>query len=351
MVTRLVPAKIVSVAAGKTHSLAVASDGRVFTFGSALHGCLGSPLPTSVVIPHQLSYVGQVVAAAAGLHSSLVLTREGEVHKFGSFAGRDFVHPTKVDFPSGVKIRQISAGSSHWLCASEAGHVYSFGTNYEGRLGLGPGSELYQHKPKWVHLPAGEFATAVSASEHSLVLTRTGGVYAFGPNLQGQLGIGSHDFGSHPTQVTTYEVIEDDGQDATSKQRPVIVRVSAGQSYSLMVDDQGRVFFAGRFRLQRVPALPKEKSIMLTPIPRQLTLAPLDDARPHGDVEQPARIVEVSTSPFHFMLLTADGRAISVGRICPAPTSSSSQQRVWQLPLGMHARAVCAGPSHAFILL
>jgi hypothetical protein len=72
--------------------------------------------------------------------------------------------------------------------------VYSFGTNYEGRLGLGPGSELYQHKPKRVHLPAGnssfrhslfhqralirtqrpgEFATAVSASEHSLVLTRT----------------------------------------------------------------------------------------------------------------------------------------------------------------------------------
>lgn len=59
---------------------------------------------------------------------------------------------------------------------------------------------------------------------------------------------------------------------------------------------------------------------MLTPIPRQLTLAPLiDDARLHGDAEQPARIVEVSTSPFHFMLLTADGQAISVGRICPAP--------------------------------
>jgi hypothetical protein len=52
--------------------------------------------------------------------------------------------------------------------------------------------------------------------------------------------------------VTTYEVIDDDGQDATSKQRPVIVRVSAGQSYSLMVDDQGRVFFAGRFRLVRL---------------------------------------------------------------------------------------------------
>jgi hypothetical protein len=146
--------------------------------------------------------------------------------------------------------------------------------------------------------------------------------------------------------VTTYEVIDDDGQAVTSLQRPVIVRVSAGQSYSLMVDDQGRVFFAGRFRVvryvylwpiplqcnagrlpnrpdtpqQRVPTLPKEKSIMLTPIPRQLTLAPLiDDARPHGDAEQPARIVEVSTSPFHFMLLTADGQAISVGRICPAP--------------------------------
>ena len=72
--------------------------------------------------------------------------------------------------------------------------------------------------------------------------------------------------------------------------------------------------------LQRVPTLPKEQSVMLTPIPRQLTLAPLiDDAGPHGDVEQPARIVEVSTSPFHFMLLTADGQAISVGRICPAP--------------------------------
>ena len=98
------------------------------------HGCLGSPLPTSVVTPHQLTHVGHVVAAAAGVHSSLgtqssfrgyrcrtasqprphhavVLTREGEVHKFGSFAGRDFVHPTKVDFPSGVKIRQISAGT------------------------------------------------------------------------------------------------------------------------------------------------------------------------------------------------------------------------------------------------
>jgi hypothetical protein len=65
---------------------------------------------------------------------------------------------------------------------------------------------------------------------------------------------------------------------------------------------------------------------MLTPIPRQLTLAPLiDDTRPNGEVEQPARIVEVSTSPSHFMLLTADGQAISVGRICPAPVRTQAE--------------------------
>ena len=52
--------------------------------------------------------------------------------------------------------------------------------------------------------------------------------------------------------MTTYEVVDDDGQAVTSLQRPVIVRVSAGQSYSLMVDDQGRVFFAGRFRVVRL---------------------------------------------------------------------------------------------------
>ena len=52
--------------------------------------------------------------------------------------------------------------------------------------------------------------------------------------------------------MTTYEVIDGDGQAVTSLQRPVIVRVSAGQSYSLMVDDQGRVFFVGRFRVVRV---------------------------------------------------------------------------------------------------
>ena len=111
--------RIVQVACGDTHSLALSSAGRVYSCGDGSRGSLG-----------------------------LDFSRSSHVHPKGSSAGGGTVTPT-VSEGTGVRvavfteltslppvpIASLSAGSHHSLFASAAGSVYSCGDSSKGRLG------------------------------------------------------------------------------------------------------------------------------------------------------------------------------------------------------------------------
>jgi len=207
---------VVAAAAGCFHSLALTSTGQLYAFGANFDGELGhernsgaNPTPTRVVLPGE---DGPVVQIAAGGEFSLAVTESGQLYAFGNnrygqlgFAANsgpvpnpsENAHPTPtlVSLPGqDGPVVQVAAGNNHSLALTESGRLYAFGENRYGQLGNttnnGPNNGEANPTPTLVTLPgAGGRVAQISAAEYdSLALTSTGQLFTFGWNYYGELG-------------------------------------------------------------------------------------------------------------------------------------------------------------------
>jgi len=104
----------------------------------------------------------------------------------GSSGGTSGV-PVQSLLPPGVTVTAVAAGDGHSLAVTSAGGVLAWGDNVSGQLGTGDNQN--SSSPVFVQIPPGTFITAIAAGdEHSLALTSTGTLLAWGNNSAGQLG-------------------------------------------------------------------------------------------------------------------------------------------------------------------
>jgi len=83
----------------------------------------------------------------------------------------------------------VSLGFEHSGCVTESGHVYTWGNNYYGRLGLG--DENNRYSPTLVEALAGEFCVQISCGGyHTMAINREGQLYVWG-KADARLGLGS----------------------------------------------------------------------------------------------------------------------------------------------------------------
>ncbi len=218
---------VTQIAAGGRHSLVLTSTGQLYTFGENNHGQLGStansgtlnpnPTPTQVSLP---GASGPVTQIAAGGYHSLALTSTGQLYAFGendygqlgstANNGTEVPNPTptQVSLPgaSGA-VTQIAAGQYHSLALTSTGQLYAFGENYYGQLGSTPnnGTEVPNPTPTPVSLPgaSGPVTQFAAGGYHSLALTSTGQLYAFGANSYGQLGSTANNGTINPNPTPT----------------------------------------------------------------------------------------------------------------------------------------------------
>jgi alpha-tubulin suppressor-like RCC1 family protein len=200
------------IAAGEEHSLAVTSTGQLYAFGANRFGQLGNPTGSGTELanptPLQVSLpgaVGPVVQVAAGFAHSLALTSTGQLYAFGSnefgqlgstgnSGTSNPTPPTPVLLPGATgPVSQIAAGAFHSLALTSTGQLYAFGQNSSGQLGTARGTETANPTPVLVSLPAtaGPLAQIAAGAADSLLVTVGGRLYAFGSNEAGQLGSAS----------------------------------------------------------------------------------------------------------------------------------------------------------------
>ena len=86
LVTALVNERVVGVAAGDDHSLAVTAHGAVFSWSRGSSAALGHGDQANQLQPTQIAVLANesVVGVAAGSRMSLVLTAKGTIFSFGS---------------------------------------------------------------------------------------------------------------------------------------------------------------------------------------------------------------------------------------------------------------------------
>ena len=190
-----------TMAIRRTFAPAAAVTSPALAWGDNSMGQLGDgstterTTPVSVLLPAGAT----ITALAAGGAHSLALTSTGRVYAWGDntfgqlgdgTSGNTRTTPVPVLLPAGAIITTLAAGVYHSLALTSTGQVYAWGYNGYGELGDGTITE--QHTPVPVLLPAGATITALAAGVyHSLALTSTGSALAWGDNFYVQLGDGT----------------------------------------------------------------------------------------------------------------------------------------------------------------
>lgn len=181
---------IVEISAGADHTLALGDDGRVFAWGNNTDGQLGdgTTIPRSQPIrvdtsgtPMDGAHITQV---SAGDYYSLALAEDGRVFSWGGNGFGTLGDGTQYDRPRPVEVRtgdaditQITAGPEHALALTRDGKLYGWGKGFEGRLG--PAADFATTDP--VSIPAPAPMTHVAASGNlSTALGGNGELYAWG---------------------------------------------------------------------------------------------------------------------------------------------------------------------------
>ncbi len=236
--------QLTSVTAGLSHTLAVTSTGSLLAWGDNAFGALGDhdAVPQSdVPIKVKLTKGTKVTAVSAGQHDSVALTSSGSLLAWGEnsrgqlgngHSGGAKTVPVKVKLPRGAKVTAVSTGRDHTLAVTSTGAVLAWGYNLNGELG--DGKIKNRDVPVKVKLPRHTKAVAVAAGcDHSLALTSAGRVLAWGLNLDGELGDGQMNDGSHvPVKVKL-------------PRHTKVVALAAGCDHSLALTSSGAVLAWG----------------------------------------------------------------------------------------------------------
>ncbi|XP_039250913.1 protein RCC2-like [Styela clava] len=146
--------------------------------------------------------------------------------------GRNLYKPHRYKGYCGIKVAKIISGctANHNLAISKEGKLYSWGRNEFGQLGHGD-TDRYDLPKQVESLSHLKIVNAAVGKSHTLCLTDSGKVYAFGENTQGQLGIGKQSsYVPSPTQVNM---------------KSFVVDISCGGEFSMIVDIDGYVYSFG----------------------------------------------------------------------------------------------------------
>jgi len=207
------PGKAVDVAANESASYALLEDGTVWALGDGRQGELGTGpnpnLPLLATSTQSMQYRGAerpvrvnlqgVAAIDAASRRAVALMRDGTVREWprkrDANSDPQFV-PLVV--PRLSNITQVSMGGGHTLALTASGHVWAWGDNGYGAVGI----EKREYINDPVEVPGLTDVKAIAAANGvSLVVKNDGTVLVWGSNGQGQFGNGTR--ASHPSVDTT----------------------------------------------------------------------------------------------------------------------------------------------------
>ena len=245
---------IVQIAAGKYHSLALKTDGTVLSWGRNDVGQLGDLTgllqisPVQVRGPEGMGRLTQIIAIDAGDSHSVALSSDGTVWSWGNNAYGQLGNGKFINCPSPVKvvlfgnnpltdIVAIAARENRSLALKKDGTVWAWGSNLFGQLGngeSGPGTD----KPYAIQVKGISQIIAIAVGDtHSMALTKDGRIWAWGANTNGRLGDGTSILRKTPVLVKN---------ELATNTLTNINAIAAGDNHSMALRNDGIVLAWGK---------------------------------------------------------------------------------------------------------
>lgn len=197
---------IIAVGGGANHSIALRSDGTVWTWGDDSSGQLGDGTgDSSRTFAAQVPGLSGVIAIDAGANHSLVLLADGSVRSWGeNNLGRlgdgttttRFVPvtPTGLGAGASVKVTQIAAGSQHSVALRTDGNLLTWGDDQFGQLGDGTAG-VFLSTPTQISTISGVTDVKTTLGLVTYARKRDGSIFAWGINGNGEIGDGTNTTG------------------------------------------------------------------------------------------------------------------------------------------------------------
>ncbi|XP_022530431.2 RCC1 and BTB domain-containing protein 1 isoform X1 [Astyanax mexicanus] len=244
--------KVVSLSYGSgPHVLLATEEGDMYAWGHNGYSQLGNGTTNQGVCPVLVSTNLQnkrVIEVACGSHHSLALTHDGEVFAWGynncgqvgSGSTANQPTPRKVsNCLQNKAVVSIACGQTSSMAVSDNGEVYGWGYNGNGQLGLGNNGN--QLTPCRLAALQGLCVLQIASGyAHSLALTDEGLLYAWGANTYGQLGTGNKSNQLSPVQVMA------------EKERIVEIAACHSTHTSAAKTQSGQVYMWGQCRGQSI---------------------------------------------------------------------------------------------------
>ena len=202
---------VIAIACGRSHSLALKSDGTVWAWGYNNAGQLGVGSLFNKSIPTKVIGVSGIIAIAAGGYHSLALKSDGTLMVWGDGSWGEMGDGLTTDYSTPISltglagITAIAAGELHSVALKNDSTLLAWGENYEGEVGIGTVDTAAgcncQSIPVQVLGLTG--ITEIAANgHHTLAKKGDNTLWAWGLNSGGQLGDGTNIDKYSPVQVS-----------------------------------------------------------------------------------------------------------------------------------------------------
>jgi len=199
------------ISVGKDHSLSLKSDGTLWAWGYNEYGQLGDGTITNRLTPTQESTgATNWSAIAAGYSHTVALKSDGTLwawggnyyDQLGNGTGWAKVSEPTQESTGATDWTAIAAGANYTVALKADGTLWAWGDNQYGKLG--DGTTTNRTTPTQESTVATNWTSIAAANGHTVALKSDGTLWAWGGNnWYGQLGDGTQTDSHTPTQEST----------------------------------------------------------------------------------------------------------------------------------------------------
>lgn len=230
-----------SIAVGGSHTVALKNDSSLWAWGYNIYGELGNGtfdygtenyIPTQIVTANDWKYI------AAGAYHTLAIKNDGSLWAWGlnnfgqlgdgtSGIGNDKNIPTKIGSDTW---QFIIAGTYHSIAIKTDGTLWAWGYNMEGQLG--DGTLISKNIPTQIGI-ATNWLSVSTSNNHNAAIKADGTLWTWGQHDWGKLGDGTYINPTNPVPPTQI------GTDTNWKS------VSAGGEHTVAIKTDGTLWAWG----------------------------------------------------------------------------------------------------------